>query len=385
MPVLNTHKTSVALVIGHMAGMIDLASLPVWVGTLISGYHYKPAEAGGLVTLFLIGVVVASAVVSHNFHRLPVRWLPSGGFLAAAAAFFALSRAEGFQPFLALHFLAGLAVGTALSVVHGTMGKTRNPHRIFAIGGFGFGCFAVAFLGGTPVAIANHGPQVLFLVFAVVMSIAAVVTAVLFPNRPQMPVDAPAAETHAPAHVAFTPTVWLIIAGIVGMNLNQAMAFSFVERIGMDRGFGIEQVQLVLILLGLTNLVPTLIAAATQKKFAPLRVGMTGALLQAVLAISITTSTQFVGFALPTMFYAFVMLFSHTFLFGHLAAIDRSGRAVAATPAMTMSGSALAPLIGGILVETTGYPGIGMAVGCVSVVVITLFALAARRAPVLAH
>ena len=59
------------LMLGHIAGMIDLVALPVWVGTtLIGQYHFSAALAGAMVTAYLIAVVAGSLVFAPRFHRL---------------------------------------------------------------------------------------------------------------------------------------------------------------------------------------------------------------------------------------------------------------------------------------------------------------------------
>jgi len=51
---------TVALMVAHCAGMVDLVALPVWVGTLIGAYRLDPQKAGLLATLFLAGAVLSS-------------------------------------------------------------------------------------------------------------------------------------------------------------------------------------------------------------------------------------------------------------------------------------------------------------------------------------
>ncbi|MBB3004681.1 hypothetical protein FHX57_007065 [Paraburkholderia tropica] len=55
------------------------------------------------------------------------------------------------------------------------------------------------------------------------------------------------------------------------------------------------------------------------------------------------------------------MIFTHTFLFGQLARLDKTGRAVAHTPAMLMAGSAVGPLLGGMLIVRFGFGALGFA------------------------
>ena len=73
---MNTRSTStfghVALIVAHCAGMVDLVALPVWVGTLIQHYQLDPQQAGGLVTLFLIGAVLSSVFLASRFQRIEV-------------------------------------------------------------------------------------------------------------------------------------------------------------------------------------------------------------------------------------------------------------------------------------------------------------------------
>ncbi len=62
----------IALMMAHVAGMLDLVALPVWVGTLMSQYQFAPQKAGGLATLFLLGASVASMFLAPRFRAL--RW-----------------------------------------------------------------------------------------------------------------------------------------------------------------------------------------------------------------------------------------------------------------------------------------------------------------------
>ena len=79
------------------------------------------------------------------------------------------------------------------------------------------------------------------------------------------------------------------------------------------------------------------------------------------------------------------MLFTHTFIFGHLARIEPTGRAVAATPAMIMSGSTIGPLLGGVLVQALGYPALGVVALIFDLFALCLFAASRRAASVVQH
>ena len=359
-----------ALAVAHCAGMVDLVALPVWVGTLIAHYRFDPQQAGGLVTLFLVGAVLASAVFAPRFHRLRGRIVAPIGFAAAALAFFGASATAEFGALAALHALAGFSAGTGLSFTHGTIGRSANPHRLFAIVGTALGVFAVVFLGATPQLVAAAGGPMLFRVFGAVMAVAAVVAAFAFPVPDAESVES---QSFRASGQRLPRAVWFGIAAVSCMALVQAMVFSFVERTGADRGFGTDRVTGVLIAVGLVNLFPAAIAALLQRRLDARTVVLTGPGVQALLALVIATSSGFAPYAVATALFVVPMLFTHTFAFGLLAKLDVTGRATAATPAMLMIGSAIGPILGGTLVKAFGYGGLGIAALVIDVIAIALF------------
>ena len=149
--------------------------------------------------------------------------------------------------------------------------------------------------------------------------------------------------------------------------------FSFVERIGSDRGFGFAAVTSVLIALGLVNLLPSPLAVFMQRRLPAQRVVLAGPMVQAALALTIAYSSGFVPYAVATAVFVAVMIFTHNFAFGLLAALDPSGRAVAATPAMLMVGAAIGPVLGGTLVKTLGYSSLGLAAVVVASLAVASF------------
>jgi len=157
------------------------------------------------------------------------------------------------------------------------------------------------------------------------------------------------------------------------MALTQAMMFSFVQRIGIDRGFGADAVTGVLIALGFVNLFPAPLAAILEKRISANAVLLSGPIVQAALALAISMAGGFVAYAAPTVVFAAVMIFTHTFAFGVLSKLDPTSRALAATPAMLMIGAAIGPILGGTLVQAFGYGGLGIAALVIAIAAVGLF------------
>lgn len=361
------------LMLCHFVGMVDLVALPVWVGTLAQHYGFDLEHAGMIVTAFLLGAVGASLVAAPMYNRLPRRACAAGGYGAAGLAFMLASQVSDWGPLLALHLAAGVATGAGLSVVHGTIGRSANPHRLFALAGTALGIGAVGFYAAVPPAVAALGGPVLFEVFAGLMALAALACAFGFPK---------VAAQHGPRAVAgrLPRAAWFAILGVSCMALNQALTFSMLDRIGVLRGFGQDRVNAVLVVCGLVNLLPAAIAALLQKRLDPVRVALVAAPLQAALALVVTLSGAFLPYALAGSVYPAVLIFTHTFLFGLIASLDPSGRALASTPAMMMTGSAIGPALAGSVAMRAGFGGQAVLAVVVGAAALLFFSLVARRA-----
>jgi predicted MFS family arabinose efflux permease len=353
-----------ALIVAHCAGMLDLVALPIWVGTLIGRYGFDPQQAGLIVTLFLGGGVLASLLLALRLNRLSGRGVASLCFGCCALGFWAVTQSTGFAMLALLHALCGVANGAALSVTHGAIALSERPHRLFAIVNAALGVVAVFYLGVTPRIVAAAGGAALFVVFGAVMAVAAVVCALAFPGA-TLPTASRPAEAHSATTAGstgrFDRAVWFGIAGVSLLSLVQAMIFSFVERVGHERGFGVEALAGVLVALGFVNLAPSPLAALLERRLSAHAVLRWAPVVQALLAFTVMNATAFWAYGAAASVIVAVVVFSHNFAFGLLARLEPSGRALSATPAMLMAGSAIGPVVGGTLAKFFGYGSLGFA------------------------
>ncbi len=190
---------------------------------------------------------------------------------------------------------------------------------------------------------------------------------------PALPASAAQAGQSAGTQAPMPKVVWFGIVGISSMTLVQAINFSFLEGVGLQRGFAQQSINGVLIALGLVNLLPAALAALLEKRLPVRRVLLVGPAVQLLLASTIMLSALFWPWAIAASLLAAVMVFTHTFAFGLLARLDTSGRALAATPAMLMTGSAIGPFLGGTLVNAWGYEALAVAALCLAALAISCF------------
>ncbi|MFK4754687.1 MFS transporter [Oceanobacter antarcticus] len=365
-----------ALCSAHVAGMVDMVALPVWVGSLISGFGFSPARAGGLASIFLIGVVVASLYLAPRFNRMNARILVPIGFIVCGVLFLLNIVVDQYEIMGIFHFLGGLALGCALSLTHGTVGRSTNPHRTFALLQFANGVFAIGFMGSVPLLIHAYGAEAMYYTFAAIMCVAALLTGCFFPA--QLPTPQPKRST-AKSHGSLPVGVWFGIAGVSVMAITQSMMFSFLERVGSAKGFSVEQLASMFVILGFVNLAPAALAAVLEKRFKPHLVMQFAPLFQIGLALLIVYSGSFYMYAAAGAFYPFIMIFTHTFAFGLFAKLDPSGRVVSSTPAINMLGASIGPFLGGVLVQEIGYGALPYAVSVLALVAMLSFFMIGRH------
>ena len=291
-----TNKAALAaLVVCHCAGMLDMVALPVWVGALVERYGFSASQAGGMVTLYLGGAFLASLILAPRFNALDQRLVATVSFAIGGGAFLLASTQHDFAILAALHLIAGLGAGAGLSMAHGTMGRTANPHRMFALSFAMLGLLAIVLLALLPQVLIARGGPALFEVFGGILLVAALVALQFFRNP-----DRVAAEARRP----FSRATWLTIFGIGIMTFNQSMVFAFVEVIGKARGFAAEDVFKVLIAVGIINfLVPSPLAAFLQTRVSAPLMTQLGPLLQALLAVGVTCGTVMTVWAPSAAFF----------------------------------------------------------------------------------
>lgn len=363
MVTVDSLKGRVALGVTHCAGLIDMVALPLWVNVLVGHYRLDPQQAGMLLTLFMVGVVLASVILVRLFHRVRGRWISVLGFGAASFAMYRLSQAGSFAELAALHVFGGVCIGAALSMTEGTVARSRDPHRLFAVYGAALGAFALAFLVSMPQVIAKAGGPALFLVFTGVMALAAVVSLVAFPTPDSAPPTSQAQQTVKPG----AARIWFGVTGMALMGVTQALSFSFLAQVGAYRAFGADRVHLILAMLGVINLVVPLAAGFLKQKLSARHVLLMGPVLQGALVYAVYNTGAFPLYAVAGSTFVAALLFTQVFFFGHMAGLDPSGKVLAGLPAMMMTGAAIGPIVAGTLIKFSGYPAVGVAAAAIGV------------------
>jgi predicted MFS family arabinose efflux permease len=347
-----------ALLVGHAAGMLDLVSMPLWVGVLIQFRHMSPPEAGLLITAYMTGVFLTSVSLAPRFDRLPARLIAMCGFLLGALAFLAIVSLDSFAALAPAHFIAGIGAGSALSMVHGTISRSARPHRLFAIVNFGVAIFSIALFATVPDML-QQSPNSLFYVLGGLLVLGAIAAATAFPQPPAAAAARLSDAASAGGIVPFRLAVVLAFLGVALLSTGQAQTYAFLERIGAWRDFPASDIGHMLVVSGFLNLLAPIVAALLENLVPRLTAICVALLIHAGICIAASNSTVFLPYAVAGSLLVFMTIFNHTFMFGTIAKLDPSGRAASSTPAMLTLGAAVGPALGGAVVQFVGFAAIG--------------------------
>ena len=363
--------TWIVLALCHIAGMLDLVILPLWVGGMMQDYGFQPFAAGGMVTIYLVGTLISNAILARSFGKLPEKLVAVVGFAVPAVAFYLMTYVPGitflssFAALAILHFIGGAGAGAGLVMVHGLIGRSSNPHRLFAVVNGGVSLWAILFFAITPGFMATMGVNAVFMAAALIIGIATIAALVGFPSSPAMTAARAATSSRSAAPALI---LGLCFAGVVALQTSEAMTFSFVERIGTWRGFGVGRIANMLVAASFVPLLAPILAGLMQNRFQAINVAIGGLMFHGLLSATISNSPSFLPYAVASSLMISTVIFTHTFVFGLLAKLDPSGRTNAATPSMLMIGTAIGSFVGGAVGEAIGLYAIGTVALCVTLV-----------------
>jgi predicted MFS family arabinose efflux permease len=372
-----------ALVVGHAAGMLDLVSMPLWVGVLIQFRHMSAPQAGLLITCYMVGVFLTSVSLAPRFNRLPPRLVAIGGFVLGALAFLAIIQLDGFLALVPAHFIAGIGAGSALSMVHGTISRSLRPHRLFAIANFGVAIFSIFFFATVPDLVQTN-PNGLFYVLGGLLVLGALAAAIAFP---QPPAESAARRSELAESVGTAPFKVAVVLAFIGVALQstgQSQTYAFLERLGAWRGFAASDIGHMLVVSGFLNLLAPIVAAVLENRVSRIGAIAVGLLIHAVIAVTASNASGFLPYAAAGSLLVFMTIFGHTFMFGTIAHLDPSGRAASSTPAMLTLGASIGPALGGLVVQYAGFAAVGFVSAAVFIASAACFvAVGSLRAPAL--
>lgn len=363
-----------AIYIGVAAATLP-AVLPVMVGLFATRFGYGVAGAGMIASLNMGGILIGSLLCPALSARFSWKSAAQSG-LAVMIAGNLLTMLDGHYGYVAaMRVLSGLGEGVVGGICYAVMGRAAQPARAVGIYFAGQSVVGMIGLGSFGWIATSFGWQWLFVALsAIALPGFWLARMIVTPERPEPArtgLGMIAGDRHALAALA------VILVYFIGM----ASLWSFLERIGAGKGLDPASLAFALSASAFGGLAGSLIASALAERL-PIGPGLaigTLVLIAGIAGLSLPIGTT--GFMIAVWLFAFAWPFQYAFLFGLLAAVDRSGRIVSLTPAITGGGLTIGPAIGGFLLQHLGLGTVGtFCLCCVAAAVAGGFMLRSKTA-----
>lgn len=334
-------------------GLLSMLLLPFIIGTTISGLGINEAQAGLLGTVEFAGVMVASLAVAPFIGKLPRRNLALFGAALAIAGNILSSFQTSYDMLMMIRPLVGLGAGLALAAGNATVANARDPERL---AGHMNILFVVLMLVTMNVFahLSQIGYQESYMGLAVTMMVMALFIFKL-PQRAAQNLESTFEHPHNSRGLLSMVGVFMLLAMFL-FALRDTMAWAFVERIGGNVGYSIEEIGGLLSLQALIGLAGPIVASIVGARLGYKIPIVSGVIATGAVTYSILMSgDSIVMYTTAVMGIAITYFFTLAYFTALAAELDKEGRIVAASGSFLIAGVAVGPALSGYIIVNGGY------------------------------
>ena len=348
-------------------GWLSLLGLPFLIGSAMTSLNLNEAQAGLLVTLEFVGIMLASLATAPFMGRADRRQLAVIAALIALSANAVSIFIQSYEILLLIRPLAGVGAGIAIACGNAAVSNSSNPER------FAGHMTILSVILMVVIMLSFSRLGAFWGLRGVYAGITTIIVLMSFGLRhlPRGPLEAGpgTAPAQSTSHNRATITAALMLAAFFAFSLRDTLAWAFLERIGLQVGYSSEEIGNLLSIQAMFGIVGPLAASIVGSRFGlrpPLTIGI---LLSGLVtfAISRSSGSQWT-YTLATTFQPCTYFFTLAYLTALAAELDPLGRVVAGSGSALMAGVAIGPAVGGaLIVSSNGYTSVGWAIiACVS-------------------
>ncbi|MFF9847868.1 MFS transporter [Streptomyces litmocidini] len=378
----------VALVALFTAGYLAPYLLPTVVGRLSAGLGLTPAQAGLVGSVLLLGSSTAGFALAARGERIGPRRAARAGLLAMAVGY-GSAAATGLVPLVvAGAVLGGLGSGTATAVAVAGIAGQRDPHRASTLGLLSVSAAAGALYLTLPHLGGGHAAPLLAIACA---------AALVWPATGRLPGAGRAApepsvreaaasgrgpgDTAAPGPLPHRRAGAVLAAGVLCWSLAQNALWGVSGRIGLTQA-GLSEVTVGAVFaaaLGAGLAGVTAAGALGSRLGRAVPIGAGTVIIAGCVWLS-SSAGDLVGFATGEILWNTVYPVVLSYLLGLAASLDPRGRWAVMVGSASSLGVACGPVTGSLLSDRAGYPGMGLVLCALLLLVAAPMTAVARHA-----
>ncbi|MFV0129969.1 MFS transporter [Streptomyces sp. HMX112] len=344
------------LVAVFTAGYLAAYLLPTVVGSLSAGLGLTPAQAGLVGSTLLSGSATAGFTLASRVERYGPRRLARCGLLLATTGYGCAALTSSVPLVVAGAAFGGFGSGTATAVAAAGFAGRRDPHRASALGLLTVSATAGALYLTLPHLGGGHA-----LPFASI----ALVAAAVWPATARLEGGHDTGEAPAPGAPLPRPRSGLVLAGsLLCWSMAQNALWGVSGRIGVTQA-GLSEVTVGAVFaaaLGAGLLGVTAAGALGARLGRAVPIGVGTVVIAGCVAVS-SAADGLVTFAAGEILWNACYPVVLSYVIGLAASLDPRGRWAVLVGSASSLGVACGPVTGSVLSEQVGYPGMGLVLG----------------------
>ncbi|MFF5972050.1 MFS transporter [Streptomyces sp. NPDC012769] len=370
---LGARAALASLVALFTAGYLAPYLLPTVVGRLSAGLGLGTAQAGLVGSILLLGSASAGFTLAAHAERIGPRRAARLGLAAMAVGYGTAAATDAVLPVVAGAVVGGFGSGTATAVAAAGIAGRPDPHRASSLGLLSVSATAGALYLTLPHLGGGHG-----LPFAAIAGTALLV----WPVTAWLPGGTPAVrETAVAGPLPHRSAGAVLACGILLWSMAQNALWGVSGRIGLTQA-GLSEVTLGMVFAaalgaGLAGVIAAGALGSRLGRAVPIGAGT--ALIAGCVLLSSAAEGP-VSFATGEILWNALYPVVLSYLLGLAASLDPRGRWAVLVGSASSLGVACGPVTGSVLSEAAGYPGMGLTLCALLLLVAAPMTAVARHA-----
>lgn len=340
-------------IVGVCAGQTAAVSFsilsPLVIGGLIISFEVGEAAVGGLITLELLIVGVTSIALAPLITRLSLHWLAITGVAIMIICNLLSAEVSAFTELYSLRVAAAIGGGISVATCNAAIARGRVPVFLYGVS------WAAVYVCTSLAAVAMSQNELSYpgaIRWCALLLIVALPLLWLLPRRGQ--------NRSAAALVFGTNVIGCaLLAGMALMSLSMMAYYAFVERLADARDAGSAVRGMVVAGVYIGGIIGGVIAAPVAARFGIARALLVAVVLHAAAIIVAVATRDVLVLGIAAFCEAVIYIAMVALMLALAAEIDQVGRWAAAGAGTLVLSSAFGPLLGGILIESSGYGFLG--------------------------
>jgi predicted MFS family arabinose efflux permease len=355
-----------AIAIISCAGFSGMLLLPLIVSAPINAFGVSEAAAGKFGAAELLAIACSSTLLAPRVASIRPKHLICAGLVLIIAASALAVLAPYPNGYMLSRILSGIGEGLVLTAAHAIVAKTAGPDRVFAVVNFTVLVLGAASYPYLSAAVAHKGIAPL----AVASAVLALIAAFSLPLLGEYP--AVGSESESIFRVAKR---WRRpLCGILCFYVAEGALWGYLLRLGIATGKPPQWAGEIISGAFLLSLLgPLIVYWLNLKAGRRIPLVVSTALLCITAAVFAVDRTPEV-FKIATFELYLVFIVAITYSSGLMAAIDPSGRLVAAVPGVRTFGMGVGPALSGLLMPEFGVRVVGWVAAIGYALAVGLFA-----------